>query len=59
MYDECVSCLLGKMAKTIFIRHKERMNELLRIIISDAYEPMTMNSRHGESYFSRYDHVFC
>lgn len=57
-FDECESCLLGKMIKSPFVRRSKRANELLSIIYSDVCGPPIMQDRGSYSYFSRYNYVF-
>ena len=62
--NTCESCLMGKMTKTPFVGHGERANELLALVHSNVYGPMTTQVR-GYSYFitftgdlSRFGYVF-
>jgi hypothetical protein len=64
-YDVCESCLLGKMTKTPFTGYNERVSDLLGLIHSDVYGPMSTTARGGYSYFitftddfSRYGYVY-
>ena len=59
------SCLLGKLTKTPFIGHIERVNDLLGLIHSDVCGPLSSTARGGYQYFitfiddfSRYDYVY-
>ena len=61
----CESCLLGKMTKSPFTGKGERAKELLELIHTDVYGPMSTSARDGYSYFitfiddlSRYGYVF-
>lgn len=36
----CVSCLLGKMTKTLFNNHSEKVSDLLELIHSDVCGPL-------------------
>lgn len=63
--DECKPYLLGKVTKSPFTKHSERAIELLDIIHSDVYRPLTVQYIDGYFYFitftndfSRYDHMF-
>ena len=64
-FETCVSCLLGKMTKTPFIGHNERVNDLLGCIHSDVCGPLSFTARGGYQYFitftynfSRYGYVY-
>ena len=64
-YDTCESCLLGKMTKDPFTGHSERTNELLGLIHTDVYGPLSSTARGGYKYFitfandfSRYGYVY-
>ena len=64
-FDECESCLLGKMTKEPFSGTNERAKDLLGIIHSDVCGPFRTMTRNGERYFitftndySRYGYVF-
>ncbi|GKA35918.1 retrotransposon protein, putative, ty1-copia subclass, partial [Tanacetum coccineum] len=50
-FDQCVSCLSGKMTRKSFPHHLERANDLLRIIHTDVCSPLRHVSRQGASYF--------
>ena len=61
----CESCLIGKMTKTPFSRHRERANELLALVYTDVCGSMTTQVRGGYSYFitfmkdlSRFGYVY-
>ena len=41
----CESCLMGKMIKTPFSEHGERVKELLILVHSDICRPMTTQAR--------------
>ena len=64
-YDECESCLLGKMTKAPFTGNCERGKDLLELIHTDVCGPFRSSTRHGERYFvtftddfSRYGYVY-
>ena len=64
-YDTCESYLLGKMKKDPFTEHSERANELLDLIHTDVYGPLSSDARGGYKYFitftddfSRYGYVY-
>ncbi|GJV64551.1 retrotransposon protein, putative, ty1-copia subclass, partial [Tanacetum coccineum] len=64
-FDQCVSCLSGKMTRKSFPHHPERATNLLRIIHTDVCAPLRHVSRQGASYFitftddySRYGYVY-
>ena len=46
-YETCQSCLKGKMTKTPFKGHGERVNELLGLMHSDVCGPMSTQARGG------------
>ena len=50
-YDVCESCLLGKMPKSPFRGKCVRAIELLALIHSDVYGPMSSQDRGGNEYF--------
>jgi gag-pre-integrase-like protein len=50
-YEVCESYLLGKMTKSPFTGHGERASDLLGIIHSDVYGPMSISARGGYEYF--------
>nr|GEY39956.1 retrotransposon protein, putative, Ty1-copia subclass [Tanacetum cinerariifolium] len=50
-FDQCVSCLSGKMTGKSFPRHPKRETDLLRIIHTDVCVPLRHVSRQGASYF--------
>ena len=61
----CESCLMGKMTKTPFSGYGERTSELLGLVHTDVYDPMTTEARGGYSYFitftddlSRFGYVY-
>ena len=47
----CESCLMGKMTKTPFSGHGERISELLGLVHTDVCGPVTTEARGGYSYF--------
>ncbi|GKA12751.1 chrysanthemyl diphosphate synthase [Tanacetum coccineum] len=64
-FDQCVSCLSGKMTRKPFLHRTERATDLLGIIHTDVCGPLRHVSRQGASYFitftddySRYDYVY-
>ncbi|GJX98493.1 putative RNA-directed DNA polymerase [Tanacetum coccineum] len=64
-FDQCVSCLLGKMTRKSFPHHPERATDLLGIIHIDVCGPLRHVSTQGASYFitftddySRYGYVY-
>ncbi|GKA42313.1 retrotransposon protein, putative, ty1-copia subclass, partial [Tanacetum coccineum] len=63
-FDQCESCLFGKMTKKPF-PHSKRATDLLRIIHIDVCSPLRHVSKQGASYFitfmddySRYGYVY-
>nr|GEU73331.1 retrotransposon protein, putative, Ty1-copia subclass [Tanacetum cinerariifolium] len=50
-FDQCVSCLSGKMTRKSFPHHLERAIDLLGLIHTDVYGPLRHVSRQGASYF--------
>nr|GEU44353.1 hypothetical protein [Tanacetum cinerariifolium] len=50
-FDQCESCLSGKMTRKSFSRRLKRETDLLGLIHTDVYEPLRHVSRHGASYF--------
>ncbi|GJT70533.1 retrotransposon protein, putative, ty1-copia subclass [Tanacetum coccineum] len=64
-FDQCVSCLSGKMTRKLFPRRPERATDLLGIIHTNVCGPLRHVSRQGASYFitftddySRYGYVY-
>ncbi|GJT57435.1 retrotransposon protein, putative, ty1-copia subclass [Tanacetum coccineum] len=64
-FDQCVSCLSGKMTRKSFPHRPERATDLLGIIHTDVCGPLRHVSRQGVSYFitftddySRYGYVY-
>ncbi|GKA58668.1 retrotransposon protein, putative, ty1-copia subclass [Tanacetum coccineum] len=64
-FDQCVSCLSGKMTRKPFPHHTERETGLLGIIHTDVCSQLRHVSRQGASYFitfmddySRYGYVY-
>ncbi|GJT51504.1 retrotransposon protein, putative, ty1-copia subclass [Tanacetum coccineum] len=64
-FDQCVSCLSGKMTRKSFPHRPERATDLLGIIHTNVYGPLRHVSRQGASYFitftddySRYGYVY-
>ncbi|GKC66408.1 retrotransposon protein, putative, ty1-copia subclass [Tanacetum coccineum] len=52
-FDQCVSCLSGKMTTKSFPHHPERATDLLGIIHTDVYGPLRHVSRQGGEYISQ------
>ena len=50
-FDACEPCLLGKMTETPFSGTMERATDLMEIIHTDVYGPMTVDARGGYRYF--------
>ncbi|GJZ15347.1 retrotransposon protein, putative, ty1-copia subclass [Tanacetum coccineum] len=64
-FDQCVSCLSGKMTRKSFPHRPERATNLLGIIHTDVCGPLIHVSRQSASYFitftndySRYGYVY-
>ncbi|GJU90155.1 retrotransposon protein, putative, ty1-copia subclass [Tanacetum coccineum] len=64
-FDQCVSCLSGKMTRKSFPHCPERATDLLGILHTDVCGPLRHVSKQGASYFitftddySRYDYVY-
>lgn len=64
-FEVCESCLLGKMIKTPFAKSCERAFDLLGLMHSDVYDPMSMTARGNYEYFvtftddfSRYGYMY-
>ena len=64
-FENCESCLLGKMTKAPFSKVGERSNDLLELIHSDVCGPMSIEARGGYRYFvtftddhSRYGYIY-
>nr|GEY83903.1 hypothetical protein [Tanacetum cinerariifolium] len=64
-FDQCVSCLSGKMTRKPFSHRTERATDLLGIIHTNVCGPLKHVSRQGASYFitftndySRYGYVY-
>ena len=49
--DACEPCLMGKMTKTPFSGTTERATDLLEIIHTDVWDPMSVKARGGYHYF--------
>nr|GEX75756.1 hypothetical protein [Tanacetum cinerariifolium] len=65
LFDQCVSCLSGKMTRKSFSHRPERATDLLGIIHTDVCGPLRHVSRQGASYFitftddyNRYGYVY-
>ena len=61
----CESCLLRKMIKSPFIEKGERASDILELVHTDVYGPMSISARGGYHYFitftddlSRYGYVY-
>ena len=50
-FDACEPCLLGKMTKTPFSGTMEQATNLLEIIHTDVYDPMSVDARGKYCYF--------
>ena len=64
-FETCESCLLGKMTKSPFTKSCGRASELLELIHSDVYGPMSTTARGDYQYFmtftddlSRYGYIY-
>src|SRR5664279_3486147 len=64
-YETCEACLLGKMTKSPFTGSPERATDLLELVHTDVYGPMSTTTRGGFHYFitftddfSRYGYVY-
>ncbi|GJR07499.1 retrotransposon protein, putative, ty1-copia subclass [Tanacetum coccineum] len=64
-FDQCVSCLSGKMTRKPFPHRTEKATDLLGLIHTDVCGPLRRVSRQGASYFitftddySRYGYVY-
>ncbi|GKD44431.1 retrotransposon protein, putative, ty1-copia subclass [Tanacetum coccineum] len=64
-FDQCVSCLSGKMTRKSFPHRPERATDLLGIIHTNVCGPLRHVSRQGANYFftftddySRYGYVY-
>ena len=47
----CESCLMGKMTKTPFFGHEEKVNELLALVCTDVCGSMITQPKGGYFYF--------
>ena len=63
--DACEPCLTGKMTKTPFSETMEQATNLLEIIHTDVYGPMSVEAHGGYRYFltftddlSRYGYIY-
>ena len=63
--DACEPCLMGKMTKTPFSGTMEQATDLLEIIHTDVYSPMSVEARGRYRYFltftddlSRYGYIY-
>nr|GFA48278.1 retrotransposon protein, putative, Ty1-copia subclass [Tanacetum cinerariifolium] len=64
-FDQCVSCLSGKMIRKSFPHRSERATDVLGLGYTDVCGPLRHVSRQGASYFitftddySRYGHIY-
>ena len=64
-YETYESCLMGKMIKTPFIGYREKTSDILNLVHTDVYGPMSTQVRGGYSYFitftddrSRFGYVY-
>jgi hypothetical protein len=64
-FDTCEPCLMGKMTKTPFSETMERATDLLEIIHTDVYGPMSIEMHGGYRYvltfmddLSRYGYIY-
>ena len=64
-FDTCEAYLMGKLARTSFNGNVEWASDLLEIIHSDVYGPMSIPARGGFLYFitftdnlSRYGYIY-
>ncbi|GKC14391.1 retrotransposon protein, putative, ty1-copia subclass [Tanacetum coccineum] len=57
-FDQCVSCLSGKMTRKSFLHRLERAADLLGIIHTDVCGPLRHVSRQGANYFFETFKVF-
>ncbi|KAJ9552913.1 LOW QUALITY PROTEIN: hypothetical protein OSB04_016958 [Centaurea solstitialis] len=64
-FDNCQSCLSGKMTKEPFNKDNERASDLLEIVHTDVCGPVSHEARGGYQYFitftddfSRYGYVY-
>nr|GEV42816.1 hypothetical protein [Tanacetum cinerariifolium] len=53
-FDQCVSCLSGKMTRKLFPHRPERATDLFGIIHTDVCGPLRDVSRQGASYFTTF-----
>nr|GEY03509.1 retrotransposon protein, putative, Ty1-copia subclass [Tanacetum cinerariifolium] len=51
VFEKCVSCMSGKMARKHYTHQVERAKDLLRLIHTDVCGPFKIMSRQGASYF--------
>ncbi|GKD21605.1 retrotransposon protein, putative, ty1-copia subclass [Tanacetum coccineum] len=57
-FDQCVSCLSGKMTRKSFLHRPEKATDLLGIIHTDVCGPLRHVSRQGANYFFETFKVF-
>nr|GEZ06064.1 hypothetical protein [Tanacetum cinerariifolium] len=64
-FDQCVSCIYGKMKRKPFPHKTEKVKDILRLIHTDVCGPLRYVSKKGGSYFitftddySRYGYVY-
>ena len=64
-FDTCEPCLMGKMTKTPFSGTMERATDLMEIIHTNVYGPMSVDAHGGYRYFltfidylNRYEYTY-
>ena len=64
-FDTCEPCHMGKMTKTLFSETMEQDIDLLKIIHTDVYGPMSVEAHDRYHYFltstddlSRYGYIY-
>nr|GFB02229.1 retrotransposon protein, putative, Ty1-copia subclass [Tanacetum cinerariifolium] len=64
-FDQCVSCISGKMTRKPFSHKSEKLKDVLGLIHTDVCGPLRYVSKKGASYFitftddySRYSYVY-
>ena len=64
-YRTCESCLMGKMTKTPFTRHGDKMSDILGLVHIDVQDLISTQARERYSYFiiftydlSRFGYVY-
>ncbi|KAJ9561749.1 LOW QUALITY PROTEIN: hypothetical protein OSB04_006909 [Centaurea solstitialis] len=58
-FDNCESCLSGKMTKEPFNKDNERASDLLEIVHTDVCGPFSHEARGGYRYFITFTDDFC